>query len=155
MRFKGLRVRGGIVPFLDGFLWHPRLVSPHLAPCEAQVMTIQELVTQPLHLWMTARVWWRITSYWRWTCCVERGRSRGVNPEQKSHLLAAGRWSTYGANIDRQVHWFIIASAWRKNKLVTGKGNYLSERTALSGVELRPPNISSKWKTDGNGRQKH
>ena len=48
---------------------------------------------------------------------------RGVNLEQKSHLLAAGRWSTYGANIDRQVHWFIVASAWSKNKLVTGKGN--------------------------------
>ena len=50
----------------------------------------------------------------------------------------------YGANIDRQVHWFIIASAWCKNKLVTGKGNYLSESTALSGVELRRPDISSK-----------
>ena len=67
-----------------------------------------------------------------------------VNPEQKSHFLAALRWSTYGANIDRQVHWFIVASAWRKNKLVTGKGNYLSERTALSGVELRLPDTSGK-----------
>ena len=46
--FLGLRVRGGVVPFLDGLLWRPRLVSPHLAPCEAQVMTTQGLVTQPL-----------------------------------------------------------------------------------------------------------
>ena len=46
----GLRVHGGVVPFLDGLLWRPRLVSPHLAPCEAQVMTTQGLVTQPLHV---------------------------------------------------------------------------------------------------------
>ena len=46
----GLRVCGGVVPFLDGLLWRPRLVSPHLAPCEVQVMTTQELVTQPLHV---------------------------------------------------------------------------------------------------------
>ena len=49
-RNLGLRARGGVVPFLDGLLWRPRLVSPHLAPCEAQVMTTQGLVTQPLHV---------------------------------------------------------------------------------------------------------
>ena len=41
--------------------------------------------------------------------------------------------------------WSIIASAWRENKSVTGKGNSLSERTALSGVELRPK-LKSRWK---------
>ena len=74
---------------------------------------------------------------------AEHGQSRGVNSEQNSHLLAAGSWSTYGANIDRQVLWFIVASAWRKNKLVTSKGNSLSERTALSGVELCLPAITN------------
>ena len=48
--YLGLRFRGGVVPFLDGLLWRPRLVSPHLAPCEAQVMTTQGLVTQPLYV---------------------------------------------------------------------------------------------------------
>ena len=38
-------ISGGVVPFLEGLLWHPRLVSPHLAPCEVQHMITQELVT--------------------------------------------------------------------------------------------------------------
>ena len=32
---KGSRVTGGVVPFLAGLPWRPRLVSPHQAPCEA------------------------------------------------------------------------------------------------------------------------
>ena len=37
---KKSRVIGGVVPFLDGLVWRPRLASPSPAPCEAQVNSL-------------------------------------------------------------------------------------------------------------------